>query len=316
MANAVLLLSCTGSSPVREQLLRAEQLMEADSRAAATVLDSIDSSTLRGEEAALYALLRTQADYKSRIRLTSDSLPLIATRYYGTKWKGYRAALSQYYLGCAYGDMHRDLDAFDALLRATTLFPDTTSKYFAYSFYELGLLYERHLLHAKALNAYQQFKHSSVCQNDSLNIGYADYGMAHTYLILKNSECADSLFRQVITNPFLSTKYKSDAYFQLAKLSLHINHLPDDALYYLEKSIHLMNEDQLFGALYSLKADIFSSVQQYDSAYYYNKKALLFKKEIYTLCWVNKQLAETSLALGKTDSVGFFYRNMSLCWIL
>ena len=92
--------------------------METDSRAAALVLDSIDSSTLRGEEAALYALLKTQADYKGYKRLTSDSLPLIATHYYGTRRKTERAALSQYYLGCAYGDMHRDLDAIDAAFAA------------------------------------------------------------------------------------------------------------------------------------------------------------------------------------------------------
>ncbi|MBR4433008.1 MAG: hypothetical protein IKS80_00710 [Bacteroidaceae bacterium] len=33
-------------------------------------------------DAALYALLRTQADYKCRVRLTSDSLPLVATNLY------------------------------------------------------------------------------------------------------------------------------------------------------------------------------------------------------------------------------------------
>ena len=50
------------------------------------------------------------------------ALPLIATRYYGTRHKTQRAALAQHYLGCAYKDMGRDIEAIDAMLRATTLF--------------------------------------------------------------------------------------------------------------------------------------------------------------------------------------------------
>ncbi|MBP5322772.1 MAG: hypothetical protein J6Y84_03120, partial [Bacteroidaceae bacterium] len=97
------LLSCSHPSPVREQLSRAEQVMETDSRAAALVLDSIDSSALRGEDAALYAILRTQTDYKNYKPLTSDSLARIATDYYGTPFrKSYHAALAWYSLGCVY----------------------------------------------------------------------------------------------------------------------------------------------------------------------------------------------------------------------
>jgi hypothetical protein len=40
--------------------------------------------------------------------------------------------------------MGRDLEAIDALLRATTLFPDTTNKYYANTLFELGLLYLNH----------------------------------------------------------------------------------------------------------------------------------------------------------------------------
>ena len=140
----VLSVSSCRDAGVRDALLRAEALMETDPHAARAILDSIASpnpplkgrasestglpSFRRGKgEAALFALLKTQADYKCRVRLTSDSLILLATDYYGTRRKTQRAALAQYYLGCAYKDMHRDLDAIEAQLRATTLFPDTTN---------------------------------------------------------------------------------------------------------------------------------------------------------------------------------------------
>ena len=91
---AVGLSSCRHAD-VHDALLRAEALMESDPRAARAVLDSIDPpptppvregrlSPLWGSGKgvpALYALLRTQADYKCYVRLTSDSLPLIATSY-------------------------------------------------------------------------------------------------------------------------------------------------------------------------------------------------------------------------------------------
>ncbi|MBP5323715.1 MAG: hypothetical protein J6Y84_07985, partial [Bacteroidaceae bacterium] len=100
LLSAAFLFSCSQPSPVREQLSRAEQMMETDSRAASAVLDSIDSSALRGEDAALYAILRTQTDYKRDIPLTSDSLARIATDYYGTSLhKDYHAAMAWYTLG-------------------------------------------------------------------------------------------------------------------------------------------------------------------------------------------------------------------------
>ena len=100
---------------VHAALLRAEALMESAPHAARSVLDSIAyphplpkgkgarsaglPSFRRGKgEAALYALLRTQADYKNRTRLTTDTLIHVATDYYGTRRKSQHAALAQYYL--------------------------------------------------------------------------------------------------------------------------------------------------------------------------------------------------------------------------
>ena len=180
------LVSC-GNRAQHEVLLRAEALMESDPHAARAVLDSLTRENENHpsslfhlpskRDAALYALLRTQADYKCRIRLASDSLPLIATNYYGTKRKTQSAALAQYYLGCAYGDMGRDLDAIDALLRATTLFPDTTNRYFANSLFELGILYMNHHMENDALTSFLRYRHLDICNSDSINIGYTDYYM-------------------------------------------------------------------------------------------------------------------------------------------
>ena len=147
------MVSLAGCAPhaERDRLRRAEALMESDARAASAVLDSIRPTALRGEARARYALLRTQADYKNYVPLTTDSLILIATRHYGTRRKTLPAALSQYYLGCTYKDMGRDLDAIDALLRASTLFPDDTNRYLPYAYAELGILYLSHNISDEAI---------------------------------------------------------------------------------------------------------------------------------------------------------------------
>ena len=300
LLSAAFLFSCSQPSPVREQLSRAEQMMETDSRAASAVLDSIDSSALRGEEAALYALLKTQADYKSRIRLISDSLPLIATHYYGTRRKTERAALSQYYLGCAYGDMHRDLDAIDALLRATTLFPDTTNKYFAYSLFELGNLYMNHHMEDAAIEQFKRYRHSEVCKTDSLNIGYADYFLGRTYLNNSNYDLADSLFHRVLNNSKSNNINKSDSYFQLAKLHYYIRH---DTQAALDDINQYKSRRKGGGALHLLEAEILSESQKPAQAYESYREALRSSNDIHTLCMSYKGLAKTSLLLGLTDSV-------------
>ena len=156
---AALSVSMTGCTPhgERERLQRAEEVIETDAAAAAATLDSIRPSSLHGDARARYALLRTQSDYKNFVPLTSDSLIRFATRRYGTRRPSADAALAQYYLGCTYKDMGRDLDAIDALLRATTLFPDTTNKYYAYSHSELGLLYLNHHSPSKAIPVLKKY---------------------------------------------------------------------------------------------------------------------------------------------------------------
>ncbi|MBO7466486.1 MAG: hypothetical protein J6T94_02185, partial [Bacteroidaceae bacterium] len=309
LLSAAFLFSCSQPSPVREQLSRAEQVMETDSRAAALVLDSIDASTLRGEEAALFALLKTQADYKSRIRLTSDSLPLIATGYYGTRRKTECAALSQYYLGCTYGDMNRDLDAIDALLRATTLFPDTTNKYFAYSLFELGKLYLKHEKEKEALDVFQRYRLSNVCETDSTNIGYVDMFMGRAFLYLEKGEQAETCFRRVLENTHLNNIFHKNATFQLAKLYAFLDKDYDKAKPYIEEALLSYKQKEDVGALFLLKGNLFFRENKIDSAFWYYNRVLECKEDTRTFCQTYEKLIESSLALNKTDSLGAYFRN-------
>ena len=123
---ALLLAGCMTScrhSGISDGLQRAEALMETNPHAARAVLDSLNLQSsffiFQSKDAALYALLKTQADYKCFLPLASDSLARIATDYYGTPRRpDYHAAMAWYTLGCVYTDMHQTEDAFAAYLKA------------------------------------------------------------------------------------------------------------------------------------------------------------------------------------------------------
>ena len=251
-------------------------------------------------DAALYALLRTQADYKCRVRLTSDSLPLIATSYYGTRHKTQHAALAQYYLGCTYKDMHRDVDAIDALLRATTLFPDTTNKYFAYSLFELGKLYMNHQINDEALAFFSRYRFSEICKADSLNIGYADFYMGVSYLYKGENNLADSLFHLVIYNSQLPASSRFNTYFQLAKLYFYEWNKAEKSLDYINRYISYYGENEV---AVLLKGDILSAVHQPNSAEEFYKKTLLQSTDLYARCTAYKGLLRVTSQLNKTDSI-------------
>ncbi len=257
-------------------------------------------------DAALYALLRTQADYKCRVRLTSDSLPLIATNYYGTKRKTQRAALAQYYLGCTYKDIHRDVDAIDALLRATTLFPDTSNKYFAYSLFELGKEYLKNHMNDNAIAAFKRYRFSDICNSDSLNISYADYYLGESAMYIGDDLLADSLYKCVIQNTKTPESVRCDSYYELAKLYYYHWHDSKKAASFLDDYLDFFDNEKGKGASLLLKAEILAEQKDLYSALTFYKKALENSNDLYTKCMANKGLANVMSLLNKSDSTQYY----------
>jgi len=258
----------------------------------------------RKGDRALYALLRTQADHKSGEKLTSDTLIRIAVDYYGTKRKTQHAALAQHYLGCTYLDMHRDLDAIEAQLRATLLFPETTNKYFANSLFGLGLLYSRHYMVDSARVAFGRYRRTESCNSDSLNISYADYYLGAVAFFYDDDELTDSLFQCVLNNSKSTDYIRFTTFFQLAKLRFYHQHDIEGALAYLEKTGNYFGEEN--SALLMLKADILAQQQQPRTAYEFYKKAIRSSSDIYVQCSSYEGLASMAPLLNKPDSTQFF----------
>ena len=306
---AALSVSMTGCTPhgERERLQRVAALVETDVPAARALLDSVDVAALRGDQRARYALLRTQTDYKAYVPLTSDSLIRIATRRYGTRRPSADAALAQYYLGCTYKDMGRDLDAIDAFLRATSLFPDTTNKYYAFSQLELGKLYLDHDLQQKSLDSFISYHHYGDRNDDSLTIGYADYFIGRAQSEMKACQEAELTFEAVLRNTKIGESYKQASLFQLAKMYFYIDNDAAKANDYITKYIsHSTNHDGI-SAAYLLKGDICRFLAENDSAYIYYLKSIHGQSpDLPTQSMVYKGLADLAPLLHREDSVSYY----------
>ena len=302
------MVSLAGCAPhaERDRLRRAEALMESDAKAASAVLDSIRPTALRGEARARYALLRTQADYKNYVPLTTDSLILIATHHYGTRRKTLPAALSQYYLGCTYKDMGRDLDAIDALLRASSLFPDSTHKYYAYSLSELGLLYLSHHMPDKAIPVFKKYGAYGELMSDLSIIGIADYHLGRAYLRIREVDKAKEAFYQVMANEATSKSVKDECLFNLAKQAFYTENDREQAEQYINKYLRTHLGRQQIGQAYVLKADIERAASRIDSAYYYYQLALASNEDYATKCVAYKGLSEIAHNFHQQDSIASY----------
>ena len=298
--------SCTPRGEV-EKLRQVEEIIENDPVTAGSLLNYVKVTSLKGEGRARYALLRTQADYKNYVPLASDSLICIATNHYGTKTPSEHAALAQYYLGCTYKDMGQDLDAIDAFLRAISLFPDTTNKYYAYSQLELGKLYLNHDMIKKSLDAFKGYHNYGDYSNDSINLGYAEYFLGRSYSGLNESEEAEQSFLKVINNTVIEDSYKLASLFQLAKMNFYLNKDVNKADECITKYINRSLDKNGIAAAYLLKGDICREMMKPDSAYYFYLKSMnSLNPDLPTQCMLYKGLAELSPLLHHYDSITFF----------
>ena len=327
------LFGCSGQQAVNPLLAQAESLLTDDPRAALALLDSIaypqplskgkgaasgsNQSPFLQEgkakgEAALYALLRTQAEYKCHIVPESDSLICIATDYYGHRKKGFHAALAWYTLGCVYSEWNDDAAAVEAYLKAKPLFPDTLSRYYILCNQNLGIHYLNRRMYRQALEALNACRRGAVQTGDSVTVAFADYHAALAHLYPSDYAEAKQLFNRVLANPKATALARNTTYLQLAKIAFYQNKDCTRARYYLHLNEAGAADTTALGANYSLRGDICCELQQPDSAYYWYRRSLDCRSELFTDCWNYHQLAELAPRLGLIDSVPAYVRRYTL----
>lgn len=319
----LLLVSCQHrDADTIANLQTAEELLETNPRKALALLDSIASSRPpKGKgvangapllqegkgEAALYAILRTQADYKCFVPLTSDSLIRVATDYYGRPRRPHHhAALAWYSLGCVRAEQGDDIGAVEAFLTAQPLFPDTTSRYYALCCQNLGHHYANRGMFDDALAAYRTFGRSpAVSERDTL---VNNYHIARVLINKGTADEADTLLQRLIRHPRAAEGLKQKAHFEAAKLCCYLR---ED---YPTAKTHAYDclRGKTFGAVYSVLGDAYLGLGQADSAAYCFRRALHEDEELFTQANICRKMAPLSLQLGYPDSVAFYMERYTL----
>ena len=273
---ATLCMGCGGHGHMR-QLERLEAQLDTAPEVVRLALDSIPLASLGDEERALYAILRTQADYKCYVPLTTDTLIRHATDYYNRNKKSYRAAMAWYSLGCVYTELRRDAPAVEAYLKAQSLFPDTTVRYYGLCYQNLGRHYLNKDMTDEALAAYTAYH--NITEGDAHL--YADIGLAQAYIHKKQPEQAREILEGLLQHcNEMDTLSLGTILFDLGKIEYAFSKDYDKANMYFNQLIALYGANVVDGT-YWFKGNIAESRGHSDSASYYYEAAMQGYDEIY-----------------------------------
>lgn len=259
------------------QLEQLETQLDSMPNTVRLALDSIPFASLNDEEQALYAILRTQADYKCYHPLTTDTLIRYATDYYHKNRKSYRAAMAWYSLGCVYTELNDDASAVEAYLQAQSLFPDTTVRYHRLCYQNLGQHYLNKKMVDEALNAYQAYHHVA----EGYAHLYADLGLAQAYAHKRKPEQAREILESLLeVSEELDTLCLGTVLFELGKIEYTFLRDFDKAEGYFNQLITLYNGIEVDGA-YWFKGSIAEHYGHNEAAKRYYEKAMQGYDEVY-----------------------------------
>lgn len=290
--------SCDRSTAL--QLERVESILESDPIIADSILSSMPSP-LKAADRALYAVLKTQADYKSRKVATSDSLILTATGYYGSRRKDYHTAMAWYSLGCVYSDMQNDAAAINAYLKALELFPDTLVRYFALTEQNLGKHYLNQMRYAESEAILKRCLKNALRLHEDVLSSNVRYRLGQNALYQQKYSVADSIFSSISADPQSSSIRRRQSFLNLAKIRLHAEKDFSAAMSLADRYLYEITAPDESGVGYSVKADIYYAMKSFDSAYHYYNKSLEYPNELFTVCDNYGKLAVLSILQGKAD---------------
>lgn len=272
----VLLTSCRHAETPHPALAEARTYISVDPSRALDSLMTIDVATLSEGDAALLALLRTQAADKCLIPHRTDSVILQAVRYYAAPHRDASLrALSLFYLGSVCRDLGDDFRAVEAYLPALDLFAtqrDTvmqrrTAQNIA------DHLFNQHLLD-EAADYYRLAYSLASATGDTLRMIMPTEGVAKCDMARGNYEASADGYQTVLT---LSRAVGNATGIALAceQLSLITRHDGNDdaALAYATEAETLRPKaERLFP--YYLKGMAYRNLGLTDSAAHYLTKAL------------------------------------------
>lgn len=255
---------------------KAETIMDDDPETALLHLDSIESQSIRGRKIqARYALLCSEAMYKNGIEVDSDSLIMVAVRYYTIKKDLLKRYRSFYTLGCIYNDMGRYNDAAQALSEAERLAANVASQYqLGLLNTQLGMIYFNSFIFSRAESYYEKSAHCYELAEKDRHRMYALFDVARCRFELDDFDGCRSIIKEIMD--WCSENDEEDLYYNcienLMACSLYDYDI-DDAKNAFEafKSEYGVPQDDPY--LLSLFANYYLILKRYDEALSFIDKA-------------------------------------------
>lgn len=260
---------------INASLLQIEQLMYERPDSAWKILQHMPSiSQLRKEEQALHALLFTQAQYKNYIPVKSDSLLQIAEAYYRTSSDSLHKAWTLFYLAQYYRDSDEKEKALSYFQQANIASRNIENNQFKFllNLHWANLLSDEDAEN-KGIEKYQTANKYAILLKDTLKQIDLFERWGWCYLLNGKYNQANSLFKEAMSLS-MKTEIKFLEKNLLAQLATTA-YLKKEyflALNLINRSISLEKDSTELYPLWANKANIFLSMNQYDSVRTYLQK--------------------------------------------
>ena len=260
---------------INASLLQIEQLMHERPDSAWKILQHMPPiSQVRKEEQALHALLFTQAQYKNYIPVKSDSLLQIAEAYYRTSSDSLHKAWTLFYLAQYYRDSDEKEKALSYFQQANIASRNIENNQFKFllNLHWANLLSDEDAEN-KGIEKYQTANKYAILLKDTLKQIDLFERWGWCYLLNGKYNQADSLFKEAMSLS-MKTEIKFLEKNLLAQLATTA-YLKKEyflALNLINRSISLEKDSTELYPLWANKANIFLSMNQYDSVRTYLQK--------------------------------------------
>ena len=259
------LMSCSHHSGLYEH---AEKIMSQHPDSVLTLLSTIqDVNDLSEKDRAMYYLLLTEAQNKTYIKPTSDSLITIAVEFFDKTEDWGRKAKAWYYRGRINQDLGDALHAQDYYLKALQDENQINDYILIGRIYSsIGMLYTYQNVYEKALPYQRKALDRFALMQDSVGISYVLRDIGRTFTALEKKDSAIAYYEQALL--VCSSRNKPLVYGELA--SLYIDKGEYLKSYkYIQKVLSSPSKKVLLDPTYLTLGKLFHKTNQIDSAYFY-----------------------------------------------
>lgn len=268
----VCLASCTQHSRQANNIyIHAEEIMPQYPDSALSLLSTLQNvDDLSEKDRAMYYLLLTEAENKTFVKHSSDSLIAIATAYFDKSQDWKRKAKAWYYRGRVNQDLGDALHAQDYYLKALQD-EDKVEDYALMGriYNSIGMLYTYQEVYEKAIPYLKKALKCFNVLNDSIGQSFVLRDIGRNYTALSKLDSASFSYEKALryakdlSKPSILSEL-GNIYVELGKYEI--------AYECLQKSLGYSTPDFLLYPTYLTLGDLFSRTSQLDSAYMYLKK--------------------------------------------